>query len=73
MLGNGTGLGGNTHLDFADENNEEVAGLMEQFLERKVLDGYTSYCIFYISVIEGQRGACVFISNYNCHLISGTF
>lgn len=56
MLGNGIGLSRNTHLDFADENNEEVAGLMEQVvLEMNWLDGYTSYYIFYISVIEGQR------------------
>ena len=40
MLGNGTGLSGNGHLAFADENNESVAGLMEEWLRRVGLDGY---------------------------------
>lgn len=40
MLGNGTGLSGNTHIAFADENNEEVAGLMGDWLGRMGLDGY---------------------------------
>jgi hypothetical protein len=40
MLGNGTGIKGNTHIAFADENNEEVAGLMGDWLGRMGLDGY---------------------------------
>jgi len=38
--GEGTGLRGNTHLAFADENNESVAGLMEEWLKRMGLDDY---------------------------------
>lgn len=40
FLGIGTGLRGNSHIAFADMNNEDVAGLMENWLERVGLDGY---------------------------------
>ncbi|OTB08345.1 hypothetical protein M426DRAFT_52081 [Hypoxylon sp. CI-4A] len=34
------GLSGNTHSAFADMNNDEVAGLLDDFLEEHGLDGY---------------------------------
>ncbi|KAE9366330.1 hypothetical protein N431DRAFT_386636 [Stipitochalara longipes BDJ] len=40
LAGEGTGLKGNTHIAFADENNESVAGLMEEWLKRVGLDEY---------------------------------
>jgi hypothetical protein len=38
MLANGMGLRKNTHIAFADENNESVAELMEEWLMRVGLD-----------------------------------
>lgn len=40
LMLNSTGLKGNTHISFADMNNEEVGELMENWLERVGLDGY---------------------------------
>jgi hypothetical protein len=39
MLGE-SGLKGNTHIPFADTNNEEVLGMMEGWLGQAELDGY---------------------------------
>ncbi|KAE8447986.1 hypothetical protein EG329_009909 [Mollisiaceae sp. DMI_Dod_QoI] len=39
MLGE-KGLKGSTHIAFADLDNEKVAGLLDEFLERNGLDGY---------------------------------
>ncbi|KAI2470442.1 hypothetical protein F4781DRAFT_180281 [Annulohypoxylon bovei var. microspora] len=36
------GLKGNTHSAFADMNNDEVAGLLDEFLEDNDLDGYNT-------------------------------
>jgi hypothetical protein len=40
MLGNDAGLKGSTHIAFADMDNDRVAGLLDEFLERNGLDGY---------------------------------
>ncbi|KAK4227420.1 alpha/beta-hydrolase [Podospora fimiseda] len=40
MLREDAGLKGNTHLPFADLNNEEVLGLVEGVLRREGLDGF---------------------------------
>lgn len=40
MLGKDEGLRGSTHIAFADLDNEDVAGVLEGFLEREGLDGY---------------------------------
>ncbi|CZR64393.1 uncharacterized protein PAC_14291 [Phialocephala subalpina] len=39
MLGE-KGLKGSTHIAFADMDNEKVAGLLEEFLQKNELDGY---------------------------------
>lgn len=39
-LGDDAGLKGSTHIPFADMDNEEVAGLLDEFLEKNGLDGY---------------------------------
>lgn len=40
MLGDDEGLEGSSHIPFADMDNEQVAGLLDDFLERNGLDGY---------------------------------
>ncbi|KAI1098981.1 hypothetical protein F4804DRAFT_99843 [Jackrogersella minutella] len=40
FLTNDGGLKGNTHSAFADMNNNEVAGLLDEFLEKNGLNGY---------------------------------
>jgi hypothetical protein len=42
LMLNSTGLKGNTHIAFADMNNEDVGELMENWLERVGLDGMLS-------------------------------
>lgn len=40
MLGDDAGLKGSTHIAFADMDNDKVAGLVDEFLERNGLNGY---------------------------------
>ncbi|KAH8676441.1 hypothetical protein BGZ60DRAFT_556017 [Tricladium varicosporioides] len=40
VLGNDTVTKGNSHIPFADMNNMEVAGLLDEFLEKNGLDTY---------------------------------
>lgn len=40
MLGEDAGLAGNTHIPFADMNNDQVAVLLDDFLRKAGLDGY---------------------------------
>ena len=40
MLGEDEGLKGSSHIAFADMDNEQVAGLLDDFLERNGLDEY---------------------------------
>jgi hypothetical protein len=40
MLGEDTGLKGNSHIPFADMNNDKIVALLDDFLKRAGLDGY---------------------------------
>ncbi|KAF4627614.1 hypothetical protein G7Y89_g10538 [Cudoniella acicularis] len=40
VLGNDTSFKGNTHIAFADMNNDQVAGALDDFLAKNNLDGY---------------------------------
>jgi hypothetical protein len=42
MLGDDAGLKGSTHIPFADMDNDKVAALLDAFLKKAGLDGYTS-------------------------------